>query len=94
MSHEQAQKPHAPSLAERVAMNVRAELAARRMTSADLAGRLSIGPRAAARRLSGEIDFTLNEAEAVADWLGVPMSALMAPRQSPMAVAAQSGAAA
>lgn len=67
------------SLEQRVATNVRAALAARRLTSADLARTLHITQRAAQRRLNGQTPFALSEAGTVAGWLGISYSALMAP---------------
>lgn len=68
------------TLADHVAANIRAELAVRRQTSKDLARVLHIGQRAASRRLSGDLDFSLNELDAVARWLGVARVELMRER--------------
>jgi transcriptional regulator with XRE-family HTH domain len=67
------------TLEQRVATNVRAALAARRMTSADLSKVLHLEQRAAQRRLNGTTPFTLSEMGKVAAWLGVSYSALVAP---------------
>lgn len=76
MSPERVTQRSALTLAERVAMNIRAELAAQQLTTADLAAVLNVGPRAAARRVSGSLDFSLNETELVAEWLGVSVLTL------------------
>ena len=68
----------AASLSDRVAASVRAGLAAKKRSSAELAVVLGMQPRAAQRRLRGEVAFTISEVGVIADWLGVPYSALMA----------------
>lgn len=68
-------------LPTRVAVNVRAEMAARRFTSVQLAQILNIGHRAALRRVNGEQDFTLSELERTAAWLTVSVAYLMRPRE-------------
>lgn len=80
MSQEPTIPRSTSTLAEHVAANIRAELAVRRLTSKDLARVLHIGPRAASRRLSGDLDFSLNETDAVARWLGVSRAELMRER--------------
>lgn len=80
MGQKSTTRQQAPTLADHVAANVRAEMAVRRLTSADLARVLHIGQRAASRRLSGELDFSLNEADAIARWLDVPRAELMRER--------------
>lgn len=67
------------TLEQRVATNARAALAARRLSSSDLASVLHITQRAAQRRLNGQTPFTLSEAGTVARWLGLTYSALVAP---------------
>lgn len=57
-------------------MNIRAELAAQQLNTNDLAAVLNVGPRAAARRVSGSLDFSLNETEIVAAWLNVSVLTL------------------
>ena len=76
MSPEHTPQGPAQTLSEKVATNVRAELAAQRLTTTDLAAVLHIGTRAAARRISGSLDFSLNETEIVAAWLNVSVAAL------------------
>lgn len=64
------------TLEERVATNVRAALASRRLTSSDLASELHLEQRAAQRRLNGTVPFTLREAGTIARWLGIDYSTL------------------
>lgn len=64
----------------RVAANIRAEMAVQRKTAVELAAVLSIGHRAALRRLNGAFDFSLAEIEKVASWLGVSISELITAR--------------
>jgi len=71
---------HKVTLREQVASNVRAELAAQKKGSTDLAQILHLGYRAALRRFNGEQELSLNEISAVSLALRVPVSALMAPR--------------
>lgn len=86
MSSEMNSAGRKPTLANYVAANLRAEMSARRLTPNDLARVLNIGPRAAARRLSGDIDLTLNELDIVATWLSMPRAQLLREREL-MAVA-------
>lgn len=65
------------SLAEQTAGAVRAELARRRMSGADLARKLDWKRSATARRLSGEKPFNVNELQLIADALDVPLKTLM-----------------
>lgn len=64
----------------RVAVNVRAEMAAQKKTSVGLAAVLETGHRAALRRVNGEQDFSLGELEKTAAWLNVTIAYLMAAR--------------
>lgn len=70
----------------RVAANVRAEMAVQRKTAVELATVLSVGHRAALRRVNGDFDFSLGEIEKVAKWLDVSIFELISAR-SPEAVA-------
>ncbi|PZE23893.1 hypothetical protein DEI86_13700 [Curtobacterium sp. MCBD17_028] len=74
-------------LREQVASNVRAELAANRMTAADLSRILHVGYRAALRRFNGEQEIGLGELATIAAALQVPVSAFLAPRPVERAVA-------
>jgi len=78
---------HNETLADKVAANIRAEMAAQRKNAVELAAVLSIGHRAAVRRWSGQQAFSLNELSKVSRWLGVPSSTLMADRARLQAVA-------
>lgn len=71
-----------PELPDRVAVNVRAEMAVQRRTAVELAKVLSIGHRAALHRVNGEVDYSLGELEKVAAWLDVTVTSLMAPREA------------
>lgn len=73
-------------LPKRVAVNVRAEMAAQRRNAVELARVLGIGHRAALRRVNGEQEFSLGELSKTAEWLGVSVSSLMVERY-PAAVA-------
>lgn len=67
------------TLDERVAAQIRALMAARRLTSADLGAALDISQSSASRRMVGEGTFTLNEIQATAEWLGVPITDIITP---------------
>lgn len=77
------------TLADHVAANLRAELAASRLNANDLAKVLNVGVRAASRRMSGHIELSLNELDIVCRWLSVSRAQMMTERvQEPsMAVA-------
>lgn len=68
---------------QRVAANIRAELARRKLGGVDLARVLGMSQAAASRRLTGEVPFGINEVAVTADWLGVDMVALFS--ESPAA---------
>jgi transcriptional regulator with XRE-family HTH domain len=63
---------------ERVAAVIRAEVASRPLTVADLAHVLGVAEATAAARLRGETPFDLVEIEQVAAWLGLAPSELLA----------------
>lgn len=63
--------------AQRVAENVRAELARRGKTRGDLRPVLGLSYTAVQRRISGEIPLDVEEVEKIARYLDVPISALM-----------------
>ena len=56
---------------------IRAEMSRRRKTQADAAQVLGISQAAVGRRLTGEVDITVPELQALAAWLEVPASALL-----------------
>jgi transcriptional regulator with XRE-family HTH domain len=63
--------------AETVAANVRAEMARRRVTQADLAELLNVSQQAISRRVSGRTAFGLDDLAKLADHFGVPLVALI-----------------
>lgn len=65
------------STAQRIAANVRAELARQQRSGADLAKSLSWSQAAMQRRLSGRVAFDVTELDAVATQLEIPLGALI-----------------
>lgn len=63
---------------ERIAASVRAEIARAGRTGSDLARHMGWTQPTASRRLTGQTEFTASEVVAVAAWLGVPTSTLLA----------------
>jgi hypothetical protein len=59
------------ALAQRIAAEIRAEMAWQAKAVSELARVIERGVRATQRRYSGEIEFGLDEVEMVAEWLGV-----------------------
>lgn len=57
--------------AEKVAREVRAELARQKRTAAQLAAVIGVTAHTAGRRLSGATPFNVVELGAIAEWLGV-----------------------
>jgi transcriptional regulator with XRE-family HTH domain len=66
-----------PTASQRVAANVRAELARHGRSQGDLGQALSRSQPYVSRRLSGKVAFGVDEVEQIATWLGVPVSALI-----------------
>lgn len=62
-----------------MAGNVRAELGRVRMSQAAAAGHLKMSQTALSRRLNGAIAFNIDELEALANVLGVPIERLFTP---------------
>lgn len=62
----------------RVAANIRAELARHRTSGSALARHLGIPQSAVSRRLNGHVAFDLDQLPAIAEFLGVPVAALLA----------------
>ncbi|WP_336791812.1 helix-turn-helix transcriptional regulator [Gordonia malaquae] len=56
---------------------VRAEMARRRKTQADLAPVLGVTRQAVSRRLTGDVPLTVDELAAIADFLDVPVTQLL-----------------
>lgn len=63
--------------AERVAGTIRAELARRKRTHAELAAALGLTRSSMHRRLTGDLALNIDELHVVADFLGVPVSTLL-----------------
>lgn len=62
---------------DQVVAAIRAEIAWQNRSTKDLAVALRISPRAAARRLNGDVELGLNELSAIAHWLGADVSELL-----------------
>ena len=60
-----------------LAANIRAELARKGKTQADLAELLGITQQGISRRMLGHVDFRLGEITKIADFLGVTVAALL-----------------
>ncbi|GFG74751.1 helix-turn-helix domain-containing protein [Mycobacterium botniense] len=60
-----------------VAGNIRAELARRNKTQADLAAQLGMQRQNISQRLLGRVPFRLHELQAIADYLKVPLTTLI-----------------
>lgn len=58
--------------------NIRAEMARKRKTQGQLADVLGVSQAGASRRLKGQTPFDVNELFAIAHWLDVPVTALLA----------------
>lgn len=65
------------SPAQRVASQVRAELARQSKTQTDLGEALSLSQTAISRRITGEVAFDVTELALTAVYLGVPVSSLL-----------------
>ncbi len=66
------------SVDQRVARNVRAELARRGLSQATIANSLGLSQAAVSRRLLGTTSFSIAELERVAEVLPVPIAVLLA----------------
>jgi hypothetical protein len=69
-------------LVDRVAAEVRAEMARQRMTIGDLARALGVTYKPARDRYYGHIAFSINELADAAEWLGVEVEAFMSPARA------------
>jgi transcriptional regulator with XRE-family HTH domain len=58
--------------------NVRAEIARRKKRQEDIAELLNLPRQAVSQRLLGRVDFRISELQAIADFLGVVISVLLA----------------
>lgn len=65
-------------LVARVAENIRAELARKQQTGAEMGRVLGISRTSAQHRLVGKTPFSLADLEVVSTWLGVPLEKLLA----------------
>lgn len=65
------------SFTEQVAATVRAELARHDRTQQDLAHALGLSQQSVSRRLSGHLALDTNELERIAEFLGIPVEALL-----------------
>lgn len=77
----------ATTLPERIAAEVRSEMAWQRRSVPELATVLGVGLRAAQRRYSGEVEIGLDEIDPIADWLGVSRNQLLTGHRDREAVA-------
>ena len=66
-----------PTAGQRVAGEIRAELARQRRTQTDLAAELGLSQPSVSQRLSGQVPMTVDEVARIADWRGVPVSVLV-----------------
>lgn len=64
---------------ERAAAQIRGYMAARKKHAYELAAELEVSTYTANRRMQGIGDFTLDEIEKVAKWLGVPIMHIVDP---------------
>lgn len=62
------------SLRDRVAAEIRAEMARQRKSGVELASLLHLSQQSVSRRVNGETDLTLDELEVVARWLDVSLA--------------------
>lgn len=60
-----------------ITSNIRAELARRGKNPKHLAEVLGITRQSVSQRLHGHVDFRVKELQAVADYLGIPVAALL-----------------
>lgn len=67
------------TLADTVAERVRAELAVKRVTGAELARRMGVSHAYVSRRLNGHEPFDVAELGEIADLIEVPVDRLLAP---------------
>lgn len=64
-------------LSQIAAGGLRAEMSRQRKTSSDLASILHCSQSSASRRMTGDVGLDLDEVQAVADWLGISVPALL-----------------
>jgi len=68
---------NSPTLSGAIAGEIRAEMARQLRTTVELAEALDLKPRAVQRRLAGDMEFSLDEIDAVASFLGVSREQLL-----------------
>lgn len=68
------------SLRQVIAAEVRAEMARQQKTGVELARVLKCSQQTASRRLVSGQGLDLDEVPLIADWLGIPVLSLLAPR--------------
>jgi transcriptional regulator with XRE-family HTH domain len=71
--------PAGPTPNERASAQIRAYMAARRLTSVELATITGLSQSTASRRMLGHGSFDLNQMVAIAAWLRVPLAELVDP---------------
>lgn len=64
---------------EGVAAEIRAEMARQRKTGVELASLLNRTQQSVSRRMNADVDISLDELAAIAEWLGKPVSHFLAP---------------
>lgn len=71
--------PDQETAAQRIASEIRGLMAKKKLGAIDLANFLKVHRSTANRRINGESDITINELEAIASWLDVPVTQLISP---------------
>jgi transcriptional regulator with XRE-family HTH domain len=64
---------------ERTAAYIRGKMAEQRKTATDLAGQLGISRQAAGRRIDGTVTLSLDDCQAISEWLEIPIQNLVQP---------------
>lgn len=82
-THPVAQTPENASAeanaTQRAAAEIRGLMGARKLNAVDLVPVLGISSTAVLRRYNGELVMNINEVEAIAKWLNVPITRIIAP---------------
>lgn len=76
------------SVTDRVASNIRAEMARRRVSQREVAERLGVSQQSLSYRLTGRTPFDVGELAAIADVLGVTAASLLGEPETASAVSA------
>lgn len=69
----------AETATQRAAAEIRAVMGARRLNAVDLRPVLGLSRTAVTRRFNGDVDLTIDELEAIAAWLDVPLTRFIVP---------------